>query len=215
MKRLLLRGVWIALAMMSIAGGVVAQQTYGDPVGREVPPPLKIVEADDKSVPAGWKRFQFGEPVLFSAILPSLPEEHAARVSGSDGAEIVRAFYSLSGTALLGITYTTDLPGAVKAKTVEQQKAAFKNFIYGFAAGFANNSQGNEPAKFNITSERSVKVGGLDGYEKVFTLGDYNGLAQMVFKEKSSVILIFLTGAGNPAAERATFFSSFMFSQPR
>jgi hypothetical protein len=210
-KKLLLRGVWAALALMSIAGGVVAQQTYGDPVGHETPKPLKVVEADEKTAPAGWKRYRFGEPVLFSALLPLKPDAHAARLSGSDGDEIVHAFYSLSGTSLYGVIYAIDLPGTIEAKTDEQRQKAFKNFIYGFAAGFEKNSAGGEPAKFNITVERGVKVGGLDGYEKVFTLGNYNGLAQMAFKDKSRVVLIVLTGPGNPAAGSAWFFSSFTF----
>jgi hypothetical protein len=213
MKKLLLRGVWIALAMMSVAASASAQQTYGDPVVHQDVPPLKIVAVDEKTAPAGWKRYQFGEPVLFSSLLPGQPGVQEARVSGSDGAEIVRSYYSTSGTAVYGVTYATDLPGAVEAKTEEQRLAAFKNFLYGFAEGVRKSRPEYSKATFNILTEQTVKVGGINGYEKEFTLGDYHGRAQMAFQGKSKVTLICLWGKANPAGERDAFFSSFKFGQ--
>jgi hypothetical protein len=201
------------LATLIVATGVRAQGT-GTAAGGDIPA-LKITAVDDKLAPVGWRRYQIGEPVAFSAIFPKQPAGESGRVSGNDGSMIVRTYFAPTETALYGVVYTTDLEGAVEIKTEEQKKKSFNDFIHGFANGFLGVEMGKENPRFSITAERQVKVSGLDAYEKEFVLGDYLGRSQLLFMGPKKCAVIVLWNENNPLKERTTFFSAFTVNPQR
>jgi hypothetical protein len=212
-RNLLYKGACIVLAIATITVSALAQNS-GTTAEEEIPA-LKISVVDDKLAPAGWTRYQIDDPAIFSAIFPRQPEAKSAHTSGSDGGSLVRSYIASSDTAGYGIVYLTDQEGTVEVKTDEQKKTSFNNFIHGFANGFLGIEQGKENPKFRITTERQVRISNLDGYEKEFILGDFQGRAQMLFMGRKKFVVVAFWNEKNPVNERDTFFSAFILNPQR
>jgi hypothetical protein len=212
-RKLLFKRAWVVLAIATAALSVRAQNSGVTAEGQI--PALKVSVVDDKLAPAGWARYQVDDPAIFSAIFPRQPEAKSTIASGSDGGSLVRSYIASSDTAGYGIIYMTDQEGTVEVKTDEQKKTSFNNFIHGFANGFLGIERGKENTKFRITTEQQVRISNLDGYEKEFILGDFQGRAQMVFTGRKKFAVIAFWTEKNPVKEHDTFFSSFILNPQR
>jgi hypothetical protein len=197
-----------AWAQKRADGQVVLPPAPPPPLVQAPPPPLPVKPVADTLAPAGWMRYEVGEPALFSLLLPVAPSASAERMSLMPGVQAtVRTYLSPTDSGLYGATYLDDLPASMMDETAK--RSFFEGFVSGFAEGFEEGmkTQGST-GKVQMLEQRRTTIGGLAGYEQEFSFDKLRGRVRLVFDGgRAYAVMAFWNGL-SPDSERSTFFES-------
>ncbi|HLL15082.1 MAG TPA: hypothetical protein VK388_08460 [Pyrinomonadaceae bacterium] len=209
----------LVCALTADASPVRAQGAKGDATApganNAKPASLPARPVADRLAPAGWTRYEIGEPARFSLILPGEP---AAKV---DEPEIihgvtatVRNFMSVTDSGVYGVSYLDTLPPALLD---EKRKREFsERFVKGLAEGFqvGMKARGMD-VTLTMSEQRTTAVGGLAGYEQDFSYGEATGRVRLVFDARSAYAVVAIWNALSSNSERKAFFKSLKVNAKR
>jgi hypothetical protein len=205
-SRLSLRLLFFSLLVIDITATVRAQNA-GVTRSEEIPP-LSFTSVDDLSAPTGWRRYQFGDPVQFGAVLPSQPGVHSSK-SGTLTQHIYLAQNSETGTQYF-LIYMVDTAVMTERRSDADAKRAFDDLMKGLAEGAKESLKRIEIiAEMKVDAERRIKISGIDGYEQEVSIGPLSGRAQAVFLGRTAYMAISFWPKGSSLNEPAAFFNSF------
>lgn len=206
---LIIFGVSLSLTQTQAQNAGQKQTGPPQPVAVNKPGSIKVIE--DASAPAGWKRYEFGEGLVISAILPGHPKEFTEQKSlGGEKLTTMHAFTSETEKAVYTAYYAEDLPFIAERMPEDFRNSFYKGMWLGLAKGM---QQGMEEKgllfKVTLLEQRSIIVENLKGVEQDFTLGPMQGRAQMALSGQRAFMVIALWAEDAPAGERTAFFNSF------
>jgi hypothetical protein len=178
-----------------------------NPVQTELP--FRAVE--NVSAPVGWKRYQFGDPVLFSVVLPGEPVASSNSEARGDENGVVHLFLARDGMSFYGLSY-----GRVREATDRLQQRRAPNFLAGVVDGIIRmiKEKGvrDEP---KVGELRSAKVAGLDGYEVEAVIGRLVITARAATLGDNLYAIYVMRSEEGSASNRSAFFNSFEIRGPR
>lgn len=185
------------------------------PVAVQKTSPIKVI--DEASAPAGWKRYEFGEGPVISALLPNQPREFSEQKSlGGPKPTTMRAYTSKIEEAIFTAFYAEDLPFVAERMTEDIRKSFFDGMWKGFAQGMQKGLE-EQGLLFTLTAleQRPITIDGLRGVEQNFTVGPMLGRAQMSIVGQRAFMAIAFWSEDSPPGERTAFFNSFrIHAQP-
>ena len=199
-------GTATARAQKGGEGKLVSPPSHATAQASPVPLPARAVE--DKLAPAGWTRYEVGEPARFSLILPAAPEVSAERMNITPGVAVtVRVYLSSADSGVYGATYLEGLPTA--ASNDEMRRTFFKSFVTSFMEGL----QESVKDRGVITSlkrleQRAATADGLAGYEQDFSYERLMGRVRLVFDGRRAYAVMAVWNGLSSNGERSTFFES-------
>ncbi|HEV2882603.1 MAG TPA: hypothetical protein VGX24_15110 [Pyrinomonadaceae bacterium] len=177
--------------------------------------PLPAKPVADKLAPAGWTRYEVGEPARFSLLLPGEPMAKVDRVTIIPGVVAsTRTYLSVTGSGVYGVSYLDKLPAALRDDT---QKRAFfagytKEFAEGFQAGMKNRGL---TVSLTMLEQRAASVDGLAGYEQDFSYGNVMGRMRLVFDAGSAYAVVAVWKGLSSDGEISAFFESLKVNTKR
>ncbi len=202
---------FVGLLIIACTHEALAQTS---PANKDEITPLRIVALDDKAAPSGWKRYQFGDPILFSAILPNPPQTLSNKFESKTEAPLIaRLYIAPSITGVYGVSYMEDLGAEGKPKSEESRQKFIHDFIKGFANGFIKGLEARGvTAELKEIAQRKVRIGGIDRYEHDLNIGAFTGRAQVVFVGSKIYAAFALWKPESSTSERTAFFNSLKIS---
>ncbi len=209
------RAVLLLLALCAVFVGNGRAQVVKPATGKALAP-LRIKVVAGRQSPPGWKRYQFGEPVLFGAVLPQPPEEKIRNEETPDDGDKslgIRSYVAVSETANYGLIYMVD--DSIRGKSEAEKSGYYNDFASGFANRLLTNGSLDDGAKVEILGERRVKAGGIEGFECELSFSVYRGRLQMFFVGEAALAVLAIWNQENPARERAAFFNSLTMEMAR
>jgi hypothetical protein len=179
------------------------------------PPPLVARPVADKLAPAGWMRYEIGQPTRFSLILPGEPSTDAERMTLTPKITVtVRNYMSLGRSGLYGATYIDDLPAELM--NAELKRTFFESFVAGFAKGFqAQMSKSGVGGEVKMLEQRAATAAGLAGYEQDFSFETMTGRVRLVYDGARAYAVLSFWSDSATDADRAAFFDSLRVSRAR
>jgi hypothetical protein len=201
-----------SLFVFTLAQATVwAQSSEGKPAAPPAPPtpsPLPVKPVADKSAPAGWTRYEIGEPARLSLLLPSQPGASAERMNVAPGVTVmVQTFLSPTDSGVYGAMYLDGLPAVKLDKAFKQ--TLFESFVGGFARGFQKGLQASgRTGQLTILEQRATTMSGLTGYEQDFSFDTLKGRVRLVFDRGRAYAVVAFWNALSSNSERSTFFES-------
>ncbi|MDQ1613549.1 MAG: hypothetical protein QOG00_3480, partial [Pyrinomonadaceae bacterium] len=169
----------------------------------------------DAVVPAGWTRYEFGQPVRFSLILPAKPTETSERVNFTPTIKVtVRNYMSLGESGLYGATYMEGLPADVMNEAMK--RTIFEAFVKGFAEGFqAQMNKGGAPGEVKMLEQRAATAGGLAGFEQEFAFDKMMGRVRLVYDGARAYAVLSFWSDPAMDGDRTLFFESLRVNRGR
>jgi hypothetical protein len=179
------------------------------------PPPLVARPVADKLAPAGWTRYEIGQPTRFSLILPGAPSANAERMTLTPKIAVtVRNYMSLGESGLYGATYIDDLPAEVM--NAAMKRTFFESFVEGFAKGFqAQMSKSGAGGQVKMLEQRPAMAAGLAGYEQDFSFDTMTGRVRLVYDGSRAYAVLSFWSDPATNGDRAAFFDSLRVSRAR
>lgn len=172
-------------------------------------PPVKA--SVDSSAPGGWKKFQFGEPALFSIILP---EKHDAvgEILPLPGVAKPATSYVYTGETEVGVfmaMYVENLPFVAGGLSENIKESFYDGMWQGMLGGMkAELERTGLLLKITSGEKKTITLSGLQGRSQDFTFGPLNGHARMAIAgQRAYMALIMAPPDGG--GEREAFFNSF------
>lgn len=165
--------------------------------------------ADDSSSPAGWKRYDFKEPLAFSMILPNKPEQRVSTLPVET--ETSHLFISKGNSGVYGATYITDLPAVASRWESAGNNLFYELFIRDFAMKLENKGVEKSidfESQVRFTTDRQVTINGQEALERDFILGDFQGRTQLRRIGQAGFCVVAIWKQGTPLVERDAFFNS-------
>ena len=164
----------------------------------------KVIE--DRSVLAGWQRYQFGVEPPFSVILPVAPDVTAER----NATALVNTYLTNKGSAVYGASRLDGSGRIAENATEGERQMFFQNFIEGFATGFQESlKKDNLKYEMKLSDPRKVTAAGREAFQQDLTVGAFQGSAQIVFLRSGAFCVFSIWNPETPAADREAFFNSF------
>ncbi|HLL71637.1 MAG TPA: hypothetical protein VK363_09410 [Pyrinomonadaceae bacterium] len=186
-------------------------------VGSVVQPPLAVKPVADKLAPAGWTRYEIGEPSRFSLILPAAPTEAMNKLDVSAGVNLtVRNYMVGTETGVYGATYIVGFPAAANNWTEANKRTFFEGFAKGFVKGFQDGmSKQGATEELKVVAQRTATASGLAGHEQDFAFGAILGRVRMVFAGQSAYALAAFWNEQTSESDRKAFFDSLRVNNTR
>jgi hypothetical protein len=192
-----------------------ARTTPTPPVVVAQPAPLPARPVADKLAPAGWTRYEIGDPARISLLLPGEPVARVDRVSVIPGtSSLSRSYMSVTDSGVYGLSYVDALPAVL------QQEANRPEFFAGFAKEFAETIQTSIKARgtevsLTMSEPRTTTIGGLAGHEQEFSYGTLMGRIRMVFDGATAYAVVAVWNGLSSSSERSAFFDSLQVNAKR
>jgi hypothetical protein len=179
------------------------------------PAPLPARPVADKLAPAGWTRYEIGQPTRFSLILPGQPTGSAERMVFSPKVSMtVRNYMSLGDSGLYGATYIDDLPADIM--NAAMKRTFFEYFVKGFAEGFQTQmNKTGTTAQVKMLEQRAATAGGLSGYEQDFEFDKMTGRVRLVYDGARAYAVLSFWSDPATDADRIVFFDSLRVGKAR
>lgn len=179
------------------------------------PAPLPARPVVDKLAPAGWTRYEIGQPTRFSLILPGAPSGSAERMRLTPKLTVtIRNYMSLGASGLYGATYIDDLPAELLNDAMK--RTFFEYFVKGFAEGFEQGmKKGGSTAEMKMLEQRAATSAGLSGYEQDFTFEKMTGRLRLVYDGARAYGVLSFTSEPTNEADRTAFFDSLRVNKGR
>ncbi len=179
------------------------------------PAPLPARPVADKLAPAGWTRYEIGQPTRFSLILPAAPTGSAERMRLTPKMTVtIRNYMSLGASGLYGATYIDDLPAEMLNDAMK--RTFFEYFVKGFAEGFREGmKKGGSTAEMKMLEQRAATIAGLSGYEQDFTFEKMTGRLRLVYDGARAYGVLSFASEPMNEADRTAFFNSLRVNRGR
>lgn len=179
------------------------------------PPPLVARPVADKLAPAGWTRYEIGQPTRFSLILPAAPSVNAERMTLTPKITVtVRNYMSLGESGLYGATYIDDLPAELM--NAAMKRTFFESFVEGFAKGFQTQmSKSGAVGQLKMLEQRAATAAGLAGYEQDFSFETMTGRVRLVYDGARAYAVLSFWSDPATSGDRAAFFDSLRVGRAR
>lgn len=209
----------LVCALTAVASPVRAQGAKGNAATPAAdaakPESLPVKPVADKLAPAGWTRYEIGEPARFSLFLPAAPVVTADRPDILSGVKAtVRNFMGVSDSGIYGVSYLDTLPASLLDE--KRKREFFERFVKGFAGGFQEGMKGRGmEVTLTMSEQRTAAVGGLGGYEQDFSYGAAMGRVRLVFDARSAYAVVAIWNALSSNSERTAFFESLKVNAKR
>jgi hypothetical protein len=191
------------------------RKTPPTPVATTEPVPVAARPVVDKLAPAGWTRYEIGNPMRFSLILPGEPSGSHERMNLSPEISVtVRNYMSLGESGLYGATYIDDLPAEIMDEAMK--RTFFESFVKGFAEGFQttmNKSGAN--VQMTMLEHRPATAGGLRGYEQDFAYDKMTGRVRLVYDGARAYAVLSFWSDPATDGDRVAFFDSLRINRRR
>jgi hypothetical protein len=181
------------------------------------PPAVKVVAG--ARVPAGWQKYEFGQPRLFAVALPPKYEVETEMVKMAP--KLFSPAYTYLGETDDGtyIAYYMENLPLDAARMPEKFKEGFYAGVWqGLVGGIQQEMEKNGVLlKLESGESRAAKVSGLDGREQDFTLGPVSGRVRMVLSGNRIFFALLMEDAETPfSATGLAFLDSLeVYPQPR
>jgi hypothetical protein len=186
------------------------------PVATTQPAPIPARPVADKLAPDGWTRYEVGQPVRFSLILPGEPSLSQERINLTPTISLtVRNYLSLGASGLYGALYIEGLPPEIMNEAMK--RTLFESFVKGFAKGFETkiNKSGGTPIQVMMLEHRAATAGGLSGYEQDFSAGTMLGRVRLVYGGARAYAVVSFWSDPATDGDRVTFFNSLRVNKGR
>lgn len=179
------------------------------------PPPLVARPVADKLAPAGWTRYEIGQPTRFSLLLPGQPSGSTERMTLTPKIAVtVRNYMSLGESGLYGATYIDDLPAEIM--NAAMKRTFFESFVEGFAKGFQTQmSKSGARGQMKMLEQRAATAAGLSGYEQDFSFETMTGRVRLVYDGARAYAVLSFWNDPATNADRVAFFDSLRVSRAR
>lgn len=180
-------------------------------------PPRKVVPGF--SAPAGWQRYEVGEPRLFAFNIPAEHEVETEAVRLGPG--LVAHSYTYSGETDDGTYlayYIEKLPIDAERMSEKYKTQFYAGVWQGLVGGIRQELEQNGLLlKFESGESRPAKVSGLDAREQDFTLGFIKGRARMVLSgSRVFLVLVMEDGEAGLSVTGLAFLNSLeVYPAPR
>ena len=190
-------------------------KTAGTAAGKPAPPQIAARPVADTLAPAGWTRYEIGQPTRFSLILPAAPTTSAERMTLTSKITVtVRNYMSLGASGLYGATYIDDLPQELMNDAMKQ--TFFEYFVKGFAEGFQEGmKKGGSTGQIRMVAQRATTSGGLSGYEQDFTFDAMTGRIRLFYDGARAYGVLSISTDPASDADRMAFFDSLRVNRGR
>jgi len=190
-----------------------AQGTTAAPIAQ--PAPLVARPVADNLAPAGWTRYEIGQPMRFSLILPGEPSGSQERMSLTPKLVVtVRNYMSLGDSGLYGATYIDDLPAELMNDAMK--RTFFESFVKGFAEGFQTQmSKTGTSGQVKMLEQRAATAAGLAGYEQDFAFDKMTGRVRLVYDGARAYAVLSFWSDPATEADRIAFFDSLRVNKRR
>jgi hypothetical protein len=169
----------------------------------------------DKLAPAGWMRYEIGDPARISLLLPGEPVARVDRVSVVPGTSALsRSYMSVTGSGVYGLSYVDALPAVLR------QEARKREFFAGFTKEFAEmirtamEARGTD-VSLTMSEPRAATNGGVAGYEQDFSNGTLMGRVKLVFDGANAYAVMAVWNGLSSSSERSAFFDSLQVNAKR
>lgn len=208
--------VLILVAGISLYGQAQQHQADPAPTPSEITP-LRMTVVEEASALSGWKRYQFGAPVLFSGVFPTEPQYQSEKFPVPQGSLVTRLYMAASASGVYGLNYIESPLSAASGQTAVQNREFFNNYMKGFIDGFKKGleQRGLTDLETKTSPERQTRISGLDGFEQDLTIGPFAGRTQVVFIGRKVYAAVALWNQDSPLNERTAFFNSFQIRDKR
>jgi hypothetical protein len=192
-----------------------AQRARGKAAAAAQPPPLVARPVADKLAPAGWTRYEIGQPTRFSLLLPGEPSGSTERMTLTPKIAVtVRNYMSLGESGLYGATYIDDLPAEIM--NAAMKRTFFESFVEGFAKGFQTQmSKSGAGGQMKMLAQRPATAAGLSGYEQDFSFETMTGRVRLVYDGARAYAVLSFWSDPATNADRVAFFDSLRVSRAR
>lgn len=169
----------------------------------------------DKLAPAGWTRYEIGEPPRFSLILPGEPTATVNRVTVIPGvAATTHNYLSITDSRVYGVSYLAKLPAALQDDA--RKRTFFEGYVQEFARGFqAGMKTRGMTVSLTMLELRTAAVDGLAGYEQDFSYGEATGRVRLVFDPGSAYAVVAIRKGLSSNTESDAFFASLKVNTKR
>ena len=180
-------------------------------------PPLAVKPVADRLAPAGWMRYEVGEPSRFSLILPAAPQEVMNKLDVSPGVSLtVRNYMVGTETGVYGATYIVGFSAAANNWTEANKRTFFEGFARGFVKGFQDGmSKQGSTEELKVVAQRTATASGFAGHEQDFAFGAILGRVRMVFAGQSAYALAAFWNEQTSESDRKAFFDSLRVNSAR
>jgi len=203
----------LLLALLALAAGARPAGPQQSDSAKQ--PPSAEAVADGRA-PAGWKRYRFGAPALFTVLLPRPPALLPGQPPEGDGKLWSWGYYSSSDTAAYVLNYWLDAAEGAARKSEREKRTTYNNFAAGFANGLLRGGRFGPAARSVVLGERRVRIGGAEAFERDFAVGEHHfGRLRTVFAGEHMLTVSAVWLKDGPAAERAVFFDSLTLEMAR
>lgn len=181
------------------------------------PSPLAVKGVADRLAPAGWTRYEIGEPSRFSLILPAAPTEMSNKLDASAGVALtVRNYMVGTETGVYGATYIVGFSAAANNWTEANKRTFFEGFAKGFVKGFQEGmSKQGTTEELKVLAQRTATASGFTGHEQDFAFGAILGRVRMVFAGQSAYALAAFWNDQASESDRKAFFESLRVNTAR
>ncbi|HEY0099448.1 MAG TPA: hypothetical protein VGB76_10915 [Pyrinomonadaceae bacterium] len=208
-------GTATAQAQKQAEEKIILPPSPAPPIAQPLPTPLQAKPVADKLAPAGWMRYEVGEPLVFSLLLPTQPMGMVDRVNVAPGVEgISRIYLSVADTGVYGVSFMDALPAELL--TEPRRRTFFEGFSQEFAEGFqARMKERGMEVRLTMLEQRAASASGMTGYEQDFSYGQVMGRVRVVFGAGSAYAVMAIWNGLSLNSERSAFFESLKVSAKR
>lgn len=169
----------------------------------------RVRSIDDSSILAGWKRYSFDKPLAVSLILPTEPEQQTSTFHS--GTVTKQTYISANDLGLYGLVYISDLPTVAKYWAASGNNLFYEIFIRDFAKKMESREKQKiliQDSMVKFMTERQVTVSNIEGWERSFSIGDFQGRAQLVRVGQAGLCMVAIWKQSAPPKEQDAFFNS-------
>lgn len=179
------------------------------------PSSLPAKRVADNLAPAGWTRYEIGEPARFTLILPAEPVARVERVAViTDVEATARNYMSVADSGVYGVSYLDALPAALLNEA--RKRAIFESFVKEFTESIeARMKEGGTDARLIMLEQHAASASGLAGYEQDFSCGQMKGRVRLVFDVGSAYAVVAVWNGLSSNSERNAFFESLKVNPKR
>lgn len=203
-----------AWAQKRADGKIILPPAPAPPLAQQPSIPLPFKPVADTLAPAGWTRYEVGEPAVFSLILPAEPGASAERMKVVGLTVTVRTYLSAVDSGVYGATYVEGLPTATQGDDMRQSffEAFMTSFIDGFEQGVKSRGVITSVKRLE---QRATTASGLSGYEQDFSYDKALGRVRLVFGDGRAYAVLAVWNGLSSNSERSTFFESLKVNTKR
>jgi len=166
-----------------------------------------------KSGPAGWERFQIGEPPLFTIAFPQAPQGLSRITSRKDAPEQT-VFVAANQTTVF--TVSLSVTDSEPAKSEHQKWKDFNNSAAGFVDGLKKNQLVDAGETPTLARDKRIRLNsGIEGFQREVSYRQRSCRVQVFSIGPHLLMVSTIWNTPSPERERELFFNSLTLEMAR